>query len=632
MCTFENCSAHLFQSLREWARHELENHQREWRCNLCSLEHFKSAKSLDDHMRDQHSTYTRKQTSSMQSLSEQYPQVVPMSACAFCDWPVIYKEAGTSHPASEVSADLSTDSPSRVPPFAKKHGLSGLPTACPIVPIEQFQKHVGHHLEQLALFALPPPIKESSQTSSNLVAISHPSRGSDDESVSKTSAHSPTSVNSDPLPDLYVALTRGDVDLVEKLLQCGADANVRGPDGAGLLQVAAVFGVLEALAILLKAGADPNARGGEYGNALQAIAAYDGLKLNALDLMLSAGADIDLQGGKFGHALVAAAATELHPAVEVSEPTWQVIRLLLEFGANPNAAGGRSGTALGASVARKDYRSVQELLENGADINAYLNDWGSVLQIASWDGDVQMVRMLLDNGANINAQGGSYDNALQAASAGGYSQVVKILLDRGADVNALGGHYSSDIQAATAEGHSEVVQMLLEPQSKVLAPSNPPPPGESTIQAAEKARKAKEEEDKILAIEAEYAEMERQMAEHEDEYQRNKKAKQEEVARKEAEALKMLDEDMKRAEREARECEEARLKNLKSLKATTPRKSELRQMARTQVHTTQEPERPSSPVNFHHWTPPDSQNKSKGEDDYQLATERHSSQNLEEDY
>ena len=481
MCTFENCSAHLFQSLREWARHELENHQREWRCNLCSLEHFKSAKSLDDHMRDQHSTYTRKQTSSMQSLSEQYPQVVPMSACAFCDWPVIYKEAGTSHPASEVSADLSTDSPSRVPPFAKKHGLSGLPTACPIVPIEQFQKHVGHHLEQLALFALPPPIKGSSQTSSNLVAISHPSRGSDDESVSKTSAHSPTSVNSDPLPDLYVALTRGDVYLIVNLLQCGADANVRGPDGAGLLQVAAVFGVLEALAILLKAGADPNARGGEYGNALQAIAAYDGFRLSALNLMLEAGADVNLEGGKFGHALVAAAATELHPGIEVAAPVSDVVRVLLVHGANPNAKGGMHGNALGASVARQDYRSVQELLERGADINADVNDWGSVLQIASWGGDVQMVRLLIDQGADINAQGGFNGNALQAASAGGHRQVVARLLYEGADVNALGGFYGSAIQAASAEGYSEVAEMLLE-QSRALTRLKTPPPKDSTIQ------------------------------------------------------------------------------------------------------------------------------------------------------
>ncbi len=120
MCTFENCSAHLFQSRREWARHEFETHQREWRCGFCPLEHFTSAKSLDDHMRVHHPAYTREQTSSMQSLSEQYPQVVPMSACIFCDWPATYKEGRTSQSVSGELADLSSGSQSWFPPLAKE--------------------------------------------------------------------------------------------------------------------------------------------------------------------------------------------------------------------------------------------------------------------------------------------------------------------------------------------------------------------------------------------------------------------------------------------------------------------------------------------------------------------------------
>ena len=81
-------------------------------------------------------------------------------------------------------------------------------------------------------------------------------------------------------------------------------------------------------------------------------------------------------------------------------------------------------------------------------------------------------------------------------------------------------------------------------------------------EAAEKARKAKELEDEIARMEAEYAEKERKEAEAEELYQKKMQAKKEEAARKEAEALAMADEDMKRAEREAEEAEEARLNNL----------------------------------------------------------------------
>ena len=100
-----------------------------------------------------------------------------------------------------------------------------------------------------------PEIRAMSQASSEVAAISRPSRGSDGDSNSKTTLQSSTPVNSDPLPELYVALTHGDVDLVEKLLENDADADERSPQGVELRQMAAVYGVTEALEIL-KAGAD----------------------------------------------------------------------------------------------------------------------------------------------------------------------------------------------------------------------------------------------------------------------------------------------------------------------------------------------------------------------------------------
>lgn len=81
-------------------------------------------------------------------------------------------------------------------------------------------------------------------------------------------------------------------------------------------------------------------------------------------------------------------------------------------------------------------------------------------------------------------------------------------------------------------------------------------------EAAEKARRDQEMEDEIARMEAEFAEQERKEAEAELAYQAKKKAAAEEAARKEAEAAQMADDDMKKAEREAEEAEEARLKEL----------------------------------------------------------------------
>lgn len=81
-------------------------------------------------------------------------------------------------------------------------------------------------------------------------------------------------------------------------------------------------------------------------------------------------------------------------------------------------------------------------------------------------------------------------------------------------------------------------------------------------EAAEKARKEQEQEDEYARMEAEFAEMERKETEAEELYAAKKQAETEEAARKEAEAFKMADEEMKRAEREAGEAEEARLKEI----------------------------------------------------------------------
>jgi hypothetical protein len=121
----------------------------------------------------------------------------------------------------------------------------------------------------------------------------------------------------------------------------------------------------------------------------------------------------------------------------------QVVKLLLDKGADVNAQGGRYGNALQAASERGNEQIVKLLLDKGADVNAQGGRYGNALQAASERGNEQIVKLLLDKGANVNAQGGRYGNALQAASERSNEQIVKLLLDKGADVNAQGGRYSN---------------------------------------------------------------------------------------------------------------------------------------------------------------------------------------------
>jgi hypothetical protein len=117
----------------------------------------------------------------------------------------------------------------------------------------------------------------------------------------------------------------------------------------------------------------------------------------------------------------------------------EFVQLLIEHGAEVNAAGGEYGSPLQAASYLGNMEICRLLLENGADVNAAGGRFGSALQAASFGGNMEICRLLLQYDANVNSTGGEYGSALQAASANGCVAVVRLLFEKGADVNAFGG-------------------------------------------------------------------------------------------------------------------------------------------------------------------------------------------------
>ncbi|KAJ5055220.1 ankyrin repeat-containing domain protein, partial [Bipolaris maydis] len=141
----------------------------------------------------------------------------------------------------------------------------------------------------------------------------------------------------------------------------------------------------------------------------------------------------------------------------------ETVKLLLEFGADPNVGGPIYGFALAASAYDGTMEIMKALLDKGADVNKRGGDYGTALQAAAWFGDADNVKLLLDRGAKTNTEPiGYYGHELQAAVHTGNEATIRLLIEHGADVNAFGGHFSYAIIAAVDQGDSTATKILLE--------------------------------------------------------------------------------------------------------------------------------------------------------------------------
>ncbi|EUC49462.1 hypothetical protein COCMIDRAFT_64937, partial [Bipolaris oryzae ATCC 44560] len=95
----------------------------------------------------------------------------------------------------------------------------------------------------------------------------------------------------------------------------------------------------ELLQFMLDAGADINAQGGPYGNALQA--ATHTSKVEIVKVLLDAGADVNAQGGHYGNALQAA--RHRRTSMYRDDEMGIIVKMLLNAGAEDTDQDGEQG-------------------------------------------------------------------------------------------------------------------------------------------------------------------------------------------------------------------------------------------------------------------------------------------------
>jgi ankyrin repeat protein len=297
---------------------------------------------------------------------------------------------------------------------------------------------------------------------------------------------------------LHLAARHNRAGAIRLLIERGADVDAREfPDNAAPLHFAAMYGGLEAVRLLVEAGADIDGKGDDpavgvlgwatcFKEVREEVASYllsQGARLNVWtaialnrpdELRAMIGRDPALLAVRMtrGHHR----RTPLHHAA--AKNRLRMVLLLLELGADPNAADATGATPLTtASQERADAAVVSALLAAGArlDLLAALNtgrlaeaeamlrddparigpDGADTiaLHLAVSKRNLEAIRWLIAHGIAIDAKRSVWDcnqSALHMAVELGAGEIARLLLEAGADPNIRDDKFE-----ATALGWAE---------------------------------------------------------------------------------------------------------------------------------------------------------------------------------
>lgn len=212
-------------------------------------------------------------------------------------------------------------------------------------------------------------------------------------------------------PPLLAAIELGNIAISNQLIVEGAKL-----DGPALLAKAYEIRDDPLMSLLLNAGVDPESTFPGTEERVFDVAVRDGAAGSVRTLLAS--------GAKIGNNLWAALLTGQD----------DLIRLILDAGADPRQAGPEGDDPLNWCLTRHRYRAARELLAGGANPDARYNDEESWLSKSIREGNAAVALTLLEAGAAVTGVRARDGHTLLGwAIAHQQAEVVEALLAAGAD-------------------------------------------------------------------------------------------------------------------------------------------------------------------------------------------------------
>jgi ankyrin repeat protein len=215
-------------------------------------------------------------------------------------------------------------------------------------------------------------------------------------------------------PLMHAICERAPLEIVRCLLENGADPNKQNMlNKTALIYAICERAPLEIVQCLLKKGADPNKRDkqDEYWKSPLMYAIKEKASLEIVRCLLENGAEINAKDGS-------SKKTPLMYAVDQEDPDLDVMKMLFEYGANPNEISEKMRTALTLAVSQEksngtNLDAINLLLEMNADVNmadkrrnrSHLSrSLPLFCAVDKKNPDLEVIRTLLRHNADPNVQ------------------------------------------------------------------------------------------------------------------------------------------------------------------------------------------------------------------------------------
>jgi ankyrin repeat protein len=215
------------------------------------------------------------------------------------------------------------------------------------------------------------------------------------------------------------------------------------------LHQAADLGRVDIVQLLLDQGADIEAKNELFATPLH-IAVWAGYQDIVELLLLDNKANIE---AKYADGI-----SPLH--VAVLKGYRSIVELLLDRGASTGAKDNEGWSPLHIAASKGDgckgnIVMIRLLIKKGADIEATDNEGNTALHTATSQAYIHVIKLLLKKGANIEAKDNEGNTPLCVAVSWGYPSVVKLLIKQGANVAIINQEGDTALMIAQKELNKE---------------------------------------------------------------------------------------------------------------------------------------------------------------------------------